>query len=88
MSVFLICLLSSPNFRKTKCPALVAAYTPVAPKKKGCRGAAPVEDDSAVNFGGLVDDNEDDKEESKAVRTSAQAKNGKSQFKVSVLRPL
>ena len=88
MSVFLICLLSSLHFRKTKHPALVAGYTPVAPKKKGCRGAAPVEDDSAVHFGGLVEDNEDDKEESQAVRIKAQVKNGKSQFEVSVLQPL
>ena len=41
---------------------------PVALKKKGRRGAAPVEEDLAVHFGGLVEDNEDDKEESKAVR--------------------
>ena len=81
----MISLLSSPNFRKTKRPALVAGYTPIAPKKKGRRGAAPVKDNSAVHFGGLVDDNEDDREESKAVRTSAQAKNRKSQFEVSVL---
>ena len=80
--------MSSPDFRKTKGPALVAGYMPIAPKKKGRRGAAPVEEDSAVHFGGLVEDNEDDKEESKAVRIKAQVKNRKSQFKVSVLRPL
>ena len=62
----------------------MAGYTPVALKKKGCRGAAPVEEDSAVHFGRLVEDNKDKEE----VRIKAQVKNGKSQFKVSVLRPL